>query len=145
MTMQVNKKAHSSPLDRLVGTITSRVQTNSLLLVIALISGTTAYLALLFAAWYGIVEQTNAVIASLSIAAIASLTTILVVLFRYLRDQRRKVEQQQLQTQAINSLIFTAISAATKSKATLAPLIAIAGLALTQKSPRKPQPKRLAQ
>ncbi|MGJ8530006.1 hypothetical protein [Maritalea sp.] len=123
-----------SRLDQLVSTATSRVRSNTVLLVAALATGTTAYIAILMAIWFALVERTSAVQASLSLALITAVLTFVLIGIKSFRDRQKQRKQTELQSQVVMSLLQTVLGKTTKSNLSAAPLAAIVGWAIARKS-----------
>lgn len=125
-------------LDKLIETMSARVRTNSVITVLALATGTTAYIGILMAAWFALVERSDAILASVVLASASALVTIALIVYRAYRDRQRQKQQTVLQSQLVSSLLSVALAKTSQSNAVVAPVAALIGWTMAkQEQPRQ--------
>jgi adenylylsulfate kinase-like enzyme len=118
---------------RLSSIMMNRVQTNSVLLLVCLTTGAVAYLAFIAAAWFALEQATNAVYASLIVAAGMLVLTFIVWIIKRFRDKRAQARQTITQNQLLATLTHTTVDRALEKNALLAPAVALIGWSLLSK------------
>lgn len=125
-------------LDKLIETMSARVRTNSVITVLALATGTTAYIGILMAAWFALVERSDAILASVVLASASALVTLALIVYRAYRDRQRQKQQTVLQSQLVSSLLSVALAKTSQSNAVVAPVAALIGWTMAkQEQPRQ--------
>lgn len=125
-------------LDKLIETMSARVRTNSVITVVALATGTTAYIGILMAAWFALVERSDAILASVVLASASALVTLALIVYRAYRDRQRQKQQTVLQSQLVSSLLSVALAKTSQSNAVVAPVAALIGWTMAkQEQPRQ--------
>ncbi|MCF4099187.1 hypothetical protein [Maritalea mediterranea] len=122
---------------RLSNVMMNRVQTNSVLLLICLTTGAVAYLAFIAAAWFALEQATNAVYASLIVAAGMLVLTIIVWLIKSVRDRQARQKQALAQRQLLTTLTQATVDRALEKNALLAPAVALIGWSLLGDEPQQ--------
>jgi uncharacterized membrane protein YiaA len=131
-------------LDKLIETMSARVRTNSVITVVALATGTTAYIGGLMAAWFALVERSDAIVASVVLAAASALITLALVAYRAYRDRQRHKQQAVLQSQLVSSLLSVALTKTSQSNAVVAPVAALIGWAMAKQNQPQQNVRRLS-
>jgi uncharacterized membrane protein YiaA len=131
-------------LDKLIETMSARVRTNSVITVVALATGTTAYIGGLMAAWFALVERSDAIVASVVLAAASALITLALVAYRAYRDRQRHKQQAVLQSQLVSSLLSVALAKTSQSNAVVAPVAALIGWAMAKQNQPQQNVRRLS-
>lgn len=118
---------------RLSSIMMNRVQSNSVLLLMCLLTGIIAYLALIAAAWLALEQSTNAIFASLILAALMMVLTLIIWAIKRFRDKRERARQTLAQHQLLSTLTHSTIDRALAKNQLMAPAIALIGWSLFTK------------
>lgn len=128
---------------RLSSIMMNRVQDNSVLLFVCLTTGAVAYLALVAAAWLALEQATNAIYASLIVAAGMMVLTMIIWAMKSYRDKRAQAQQTLTQHQLLTTLTHSTVDRALEKNSLLAPAIALIGWSLLSKEQEKPDTKQI--
>ena len=113
------------------------------MLFVCLTTGAVAYLALVAAAWLAFEQATNAIYASLIVAAGMMVLTMIIWAMKSYRDKRAQAQQTLTQHQLLTTLTHSTVDRALEKNSLLAPAIALIGWSLLSKEQEKPDTKQI--
>ncbi len=129
---------------RLADILMDRVQTNTVLLLVCLFTGTIAYLAFVAAAWFALEQAMNAIYASLIVAGLMMVLTLIIWIIKRFRDKRQRAQQTLTQQQLLTTLTHSTVDRALEKNKFMAPAIALIGWSLLSKQQDKTKLKQIS-